>query len=997
MVNNIIFHFRNEPIVPDTPATKPLKSELQVLRLSDASKNDIMETLRFIHGQTFQLGQKSHYKDMGTHLKKGYWEERGNLVVQSVTDFSNIEKSGCESMDRFKMLSILKLESYGFDKTHCLEALDHCKGDSDDALELLYKRYFSVRLHTDEIRPDISENEIKEMRSDELAALQSIYDNDVIEEKEAEKVWLLKFKIDHLLIYSESAQKKRAQIEKENRKKQAYGTGVSKAIAKCRNFVATGKCKYGTRCKFAHDIQPERGFIDPNLDTNWFYLEFRFPKDCLYPYEAPIISLKTVCPDIEKNVCLRITRRCLEEAKILATDGMPSVYIVADLLQNEEEITSFLKNDRYVFPDPKKSIFFEPDEELNHKNGVMEKQPTHYTKGSTGRGERSNLNSEQMLKDDLNYSRKYLDRQSGLNQKNMMKCRQNLPAWSMTNDILNALERSQVVVISGETGCGKSTQVPQFILDNYLMRLVEFQKSNKTGDISALKHVNIICTQPRRLSAIGVAERVSDERCEKIGSSVGYQIRLENKISNATRLTFCTTGILLRRLQSDPLLNQVTHVVIDEVHERSEESDFLLLILKELLAKRKDLRVILMSATLNASLFSNYFNNAPVLEIPGRTFPVEQIFLEDILERTGFVLEPDSMYCRRLNKGEQQQLANELEYSDVLAANAAPPKSLRDENLSITDIYGRYRDYPRSVCKTLFLMDPLKINPELIEAVMRYIIDVNESGWPNEGSILIFLPGLAEIQAVHDALSESSEFSPRTGKYLLVPLHSTLTNEEQALVFKKAPPGKRKIVMSTNIAETSVTIDDCVFVIDCGQMKEKRFDANRNMESLELVWVSRANAMQRKGRAGRVMPGICIHLYTSHRFSHHFIAQPVPEIQRVPLEQLLLSIKTLPNFANRGIHEVISEFVINFNQSFISNANLASIFSDNIMEPPSEESILSAIKRLEDVGAFDNERNLTALGYVLATLPVDVRIGKLMVFGAIFQVFLIIAISKISK
>lgn len=158
-------------------------------------------------------------------------------------------------------------------------------------------------------------------------------------------------------------------------------------------------------------------------------------------------------------------------------------------------------------------------------------------------------------------------------------------------------------------------------------------------------------------------------------------------------------------------------------------------------------------------------------------------------------------------------------------------------------------------------MDPMKINPELIETILKFIVD-GENDWPRDGSILIFLPGLAEIQTIYDALTDSTEFSPRSGKYILVPLHSTLTSEEQALVFKKPSKGRRKIVLSTNIAETSVTIDDCVFVIDCGQMKEKRFDANRNMESLDLVWVSRANALQRKGRAGRVMPGVCIHLFT---------------------------------------------------------------------------------------------------------------------------------------
>lgn len=901
---------RNVPVISESPAKSSLKTELQVIRLPEASKNDIMDTLRHIHGQTFKLGQKSKYKEMGTRFKKGYWEERGNLVIQSVSNYSNIEKSGCEKTDRFRMLSISKLESYGFDKSHCLEALDHCKGDTDDALELLYRQYFRIGKTEENRKTEFSENEVIEMRNDEMAALLSIYDSNVIEEKEPNRVWLLKFKIEHLLVYSDSEQKKQSLIKLEKEKRTKFGTGSTKNIAKCRNYVATGKCKYGNRCRFSHDIEPDRGTIDPHLDANWFYLEFRFPKGNQYPHEAPIISLKTTCPDISKMICLRITRRCLEEAQTLAEDGMPSVYTVGDLLQNEEEITVFLKTDRYIFPDPKKSLFFAPEESVIV--GVTKKQlPSHYTKGSTGRTERTDKTGDQMLKDDLNFSRKFAERQAHLNYKNMLKCRQSLPAWPMASDILNAIERSQVVVISGETGCGKSTQVPQFILDSYLTKLLQLQKSQKfsmdSDEFVRMKHVQIICTQPRRLSAIGVAERVADERCEKIGNAVGYQIRLENKISAATRLTFCTTGILLRRLQSDPMLDTVSHIIVDEVHERSEESDFLLLILKELLAKRSDLRVILMSATLNASLFSNYFKHAPVLEIPGRTFPVEQLFIEDILERTGFVLETDSQYCRRLSKNEQQQLIDELQYSDVMAANAAPPKSIRDENLSMTDLYGRYHGFSRAVCKSLFLMDPFKINAELIEAILRYIVNVDESGWPAQGSILIFLPGLAEIQSIHDTLCDSSIFSPRAGKYLIVPLHSTLTNEEQALVFRRAPAGKRKIVLSTNIAETSVTIDDCVFVIDCGQMKEKRFDSNRNMESLDLVWESRANAMQRKGRAGRVMPGICIHLYTSHRYTHHFIGQPIPEIQRVPLEQLLLRIKTLPNFSHYQIGQVIGK------------------------------------------------------------------------------------------
>lgn len=950
--------YRNEPKAAE-PIKAPVKSELQILRLSEGSKAEIMDTLRFVHGQTFQLGQKSKYKEMGTRLTKGYWEERGNLVVQSVTDVHLFE-SGCKTTDRSKIQKIAKLQSYGFDIAHCLEALEYCNGDSDSAIELLYRQYFPTifTVKTDS-RPDVDETEVNDMRSDEMDALKSIYDSDVIEEKERNKVWVLKFKLDYLLIYSESQQKKRALIAQEEQKRQKFG-GQKKKIEKCKNFAVNGKCKYGNKCRFSHEVEPTKTSADPNLDTNWFFLEFRFPKGNLYPYEMPLIAMKTICPDISKVLCLRITRRCLEEAQILAADGMPSVYAIADLIQMEADMMAFLQKDRYKFPDPQKSVFHVNDDNTVNEVEEIKPRPSHYKRGLTGRSEFIQLNSGQMLRDDLGLCSLLKKRQSADSFREMLNARKTLPAWQMSQKILDAIASSQVVVISGETGCGKSTQTPQFILDDYFAKLINSPKDKK----STTEAVNIVCTQPRRLSAIGVAERVAAERCEKIGNVVGYSIRLENKISKSTRLTFCTTGILLRRLQSDPTLSTVSHIIIDEVHERSEESDFLLAILKDLLKTRKNLRVILMSATLNASLFSNYFRGAPVLDIPGRTFPVEQLFLEDILERTGYVIEPDSQYCRKLNKNDEKQLLDELEYADVQASNAQPPKTIRDENLSISEVYARYRNYPRAVCKSLFLMDPMKINAELIEAILRYIVDVDRSKWPNEGSILIFLPGFAEIQTIHDTLNDSSVFSPRVGKFIIVPLHSTLTNEEQALVFRKAPQGKRKIVLSTNIAETSVTIDDCVFVLDCGQMKEKRFDPNRSMESLDLVWESRANAQQRKGRAGRVRPGICIHLFTGHRFHNHFLAQPIPEIKRVPLEQLLLRIKTLPNFSEYRIEEVIS----------------------NIMEPPSEEAVLSAIKRLEDVGAFDGNDELTALGEILATLPVDVRIGKLMLFGAIFQV-----------
>ncbi|XP_055641753.1 putative ATP-dependent RNA helicase DHX57 [Toxorhynchites rutilus septentrionalis] len=954
----------NAPIEPP-PTKAPVKVELQILRLKEDSKSMIMDTLRAIHGDSFQLGDISKYEDKGGRMKKAYWQDRGNLIVQGGCDFSHVKKTGDSNEDKFRLFALIKLGSYGFAKGHCEEALDHCKGAIDDALGLLFEKYFPPPFDLERTEFDYGEEELEQMRSDEKEALESIYDKLFIE-KERNRVWQLKFKIDHLMIHSPSEVRKmeqrRKQEEEEERMKRQTAAKSKKKSKKepCWNF-AKGKCRYGNKCYYSHGSDSEgdetasKGKREKQEeDPNWFFLEIRFPKKSKYPYEAPLLFLKTTCADIPHQLLLRVTRILVQESIKSTQIGMPCIYSIAELLQNDEEIARFVELDRYQFPDPKRSLFYEP--EVDSMNNLkIEDLPSHNLMGVTNRSSGPKTNPQQLLKDDLNIIRKFMDKQNNDAYKEMLRHRKQLPAWCKMTDIITAMESHPVLVISGETGCGKSTQVPQFILDNWL-----FQSSKCEGKVP---HVEIICTQPRRLSAIGVAERVAEERVERIGNTIGYQIRLENKISPSTRLTFCTTGILLRRLQSEPTLANVTHIIVDEVHERSEESDFLLLILKQLLEKRPDLKVILMSATLNSNLFSSYFGDVPVLDIPGRTFPVEQLFLEDILEKSGFVLEPDSHFCRKLRKGEEEQLMQELEYADVRAANAAPAKTIKDENLKMADMFARYSDYSKTTCRTLYLLDPLRINPELIEHVLRYIVEGTDHGWPQEGTILIFLPGLAEIQTIHEALTESKLFGPREGKFILVPLHSTLTNEEQALVFKKAPKGKRKIVLSTNIAETSVTIDDCVFVIDCGQMKEKRFDSNRNMESLEVVWVSRANALQRKGRAGRVMPGVSIHLYTRPRFTNHILGQPVPEIHRIPLEPLLLRIKTLDTLRGKSLKDVLM----------------------NTIEPPSEENIEAAKKRLVDVGAFDLEEELTALGHHLAMLPVDVRIGKLMLFGAIFQ------------
>ncbi|XP_055911912.1 putative ATP-dependent RNA helicase DHX57 [Eupeodes corollae] len=952
-----ISEVRSTNTVEDPHTSKTvMKTELQVLRLDDESQKLIMETLRFIYGDDFKLNDSSQYKDRGSKMKKSYWEDRGSLVVQSISNFSAQDGKCDDPLDRLQRFAIVKLENYGFPESHCVEALQHCEWNSDEALILLYTKYMRVckDKSADQEPTESSKASLLETLEDEKLVLESIYEN-AFQEKEKNQIWSLKFEINHLLVHSPSEEKK---IKKANealllRSKEA------KSKPKCKNF-ARGHCKFESKCRFSHvldeDRSDSRNGKTEEAEEKWFFLEIRFPKNSAYPNEAPFIFLKTTLHDIPRDILLKISRKLYKEAVDMTRDGVPCVYTISQLLL-DENMSQSIKDDHQPFPNSEKSLFAtDASTKSENSSDPSKPLPTHYEKGQLGKSDGSNLSAQQILREDKELIRKFIEKQTNDKYKKMLSARQSLPAFSKMTEILNQIASSQVLVISGETGCGKSTQVPQFILDNWLY------ESSKLEGKETPSHVEIVCTQPRRLSAIGVAERVANERAERVGQSVGYQIRMENKMSSATRLLFCTTGILLRRLASDPHLSSVSHIIVDEVHERSEESDFLLLILKRTLKRRKDLKVILMSATLNANLFSEYFGGAPVLSIPGRTFDVEQLFLEDILDVSDYVMEFDSQYCRKIKKKEESEIMRELENFDVQAMSEPPPRNIKDENLNLSAIYARYSNYSRKTCKTIYLSEPMKINPELIEGVLKYIVE-GDHDWPRKGSILIFLPGLQEIQLVHEALSSNVLFGPKSGQFILVPLHSTLTSEEQSLVFRPAPVGKRKIVLSTNIAETSVTIDDCVFVVDCGMMKEKRFDSNRNMESLDMVWESRANAMQRKGRAGRVMPGVCIHLFTSHRFANNFLKQPVPEIHRIPLEQLVLRIKILPQFDGLKVLEVLGE----------------------TLEPPTEENIISAVTRLQNVGALDEEQTLTALGHHLSALPVDVRIGKLMLFGVIFQ------------
>ncbi|KAM0813748.1 putative P-loop containing nucleoside triphosphate hydrolase protein [Seiridium cardinale] len=500
-------------------------------------------------------------------------------------------------------------------------------------------------------------------------------------------------------------------------------------------------------------------------------------------------------------------------------------------------------------------------------------------------------------------------RQEESSLKQMIAQRQKLPAWQVRDKVVQTVSQNQVTIIAGETGSGKSTQSVQFILDDLY--------SKGFG-----RAANIICTQPRRISALGLADRVSEERCIQVGSEVGYSIRGENKVSKQTKITFVTTGVLLRRLQTSggrtedvvASLADVSHVVIDEVHERSLDTDFLLSIIRDVLGRRKDLKLVLMSATLDAATFKNYFTSeglqVGLVEIAGRTYPVEDYYLDDIIRMTNFTVSRDRYYD---------------DHEDDTKPSAQDPIN------KIIQKLGSRINYP------LLVETTKAIDGQLYQSEKK-------------GGILIFLPGVAEISRTVKELQTVSSLH-------VLPLHASLDTRDQKRVFAKAPPGKRKVVVATNVAETSITIDDIVAVIDTGKVKETSFDPQTNMRKLEETFASRAACKQRRGRAGRVQAGNCYKLYTRN-LEDQMAERPDPEIRRVPLEQLCLSVRAM------GTRDVAG-------------------FLGRTPTPPESTAVEGAMKLLQRMGALDGDE-LTALGQQLAMIPADLRCGKLMVYGAIF-------------
>lgn len=486
----------------------------------------------------------------------------------------------------------------------------------------------------------------------------------------------------------------------------------------------------------------------------------------------------------------------------------------------------------------------------------------------------------------------------------MINRRKNLPAWKKMKDLADVIKSNRACIITGETGSGKSTQIVQFILDSLCSE----------NDFAT----NIICTQPRRISAIGLADRVSQERASKCGEDVGYIIRGENRTSKSTRITFVTTGVLLRMIQSlysseqnssKDFFKNLKYIFVDEVHERSIDSDFLLIILKQMIKKFPDLHVVLMSATIDLSTFKSFFdysNKPPAhVHIEGRTFPIQDFYLDSILSDLDFTITTQR---------------------DEIIKPKADSRYFNDGN----------------------------INYDLIAELVQYI-DKKLTEQNNDGSILIFLPGVMEISR---CLGKISDLSGGKSKFWGLPLHSGVSSNDQRKVFNTPPRGTRKVVASTNVAETSVTIPDAVAVIDTGRVKTIRYDVKADTTRLVEGWSSRAEISQRRGRAGRIREGLCFHLYTKETTEERMLSQPIPEIKRTPLESVCLVVKAM------GISNVYK-------------------FLQEGLDPPSKLNVNSALQTLTEIGALHNN-HLTALGKYVSLLPTDMKSGKLLLYSTLF-------------
>lgn len=449
--------------------------------------------------------------------------------------------------------------------------------------------------------------------------------------------------------------------------------------------------------------------------------------------------------------------------------------------------------------------------------------------------------------------------------------RKSLPVFAYRDQFLAALEDHQILVVVGETGSGKTTQLPQYLHE------AGYTTRGKVG-----------CTQPRRVAAMSVAARVAKEMGVRLGSEVGYAIRFEDNSNDKTILKYMTDGMLLREFMSDPSLGSYSCLMIDEAHERTLHTDILFGLIKDIARFRPDLKILISSATLNAQKFAEYFDEAPIFNIPGRMYPVD----------VHYTAQPEANYL----------------------------------HAAITTIFQIHTTQGR-------------------------------------GDILVFLTGQDEIESCAENILETSrKLGKKIPELIVAPIYANLPSDLQARIFEPTPPGARKVVLATNIAETSITINGISFVIDPGFVKENVYNPRTGMETLVVTPCSRAAAEQRKGRAGRVGPGKCFRLYTKFAYYNELDENTTPEIQRSNLASVVLQLKSL------GINDLM-EF--------------------DFLDPPPVETLVRALELLYALGALNDKSELTKLGRQMAEFPTDPMLAKAILasdqFGCVEEVLSIIA------
>ncbi|KAK9450710.1 P-loop containing nucleoside triphosphate hydrolase protein [Limtongia smithiae] len=564
---------------------------------------------------------------------------------------------------------------------------------------------------------------------------------------------------------------------------------------------------------------------------------------------------------------------------------------------------------------------------------------------------RKSLNAVEQAQRNEQLRNYLLEYQTSQKMEEMRKIRSELPLNQKRDEVLALINENDVCIVVGATGSGKSTQVPQIILDDMIMQ-----------DRGA--ECNIVVTQPRRIAASSVAERVAAERNDAIGMGVGYQVRFDSRAPRYNgSINFVTTGTLLRQLHgtSGGVFDNISHVIIDEVHERSLFIDFLLVLLKRMLnEKRADPtkkfpKIILMSATVDTTLFANYFasttGKCPLISIPGRTFPVEENYLEDVLQYLGKA-KVDSI-INQSDRQMQRYISTELNCEEIAdPALKAAAEDEADKPAIDWTTKGVFGD------SGLTMMHPTENSfiPHMViaELVFKLVAESTE-----EGSILVFLPGLSDITALQKMLMQGENNLRDESKYRLYVLHSTI-QDAQRKVFEKLPSGVRKIILATNIAETSVTIPELRYVIDGGKERESKYIQSQRITTLMVDWASRSNLKQRAGRAGRVSNGVYYGMYSRKRL-HHLQLNPTPEILRSDLQDLCLETKAI------GIEGQIEDFL-----------------SDTI-QPPGQIAVRGALESLLHLGALTDEGELTAMGRLLSTLPLAPTMGRMVLFGVLFR------------